>query len=151
MTSTYVIAFMSFGMGELIVIGTVALLVFGGQLPDVMRSMGRAYGKFKAALHEVSAPVRDEIRQVRDMPTPTDEIRRVADEAANMNPASGGDTIDADRPPSDAEYSTPPAGPVESDEGGLSAPWPSSGAPADTEPSAPPTFAGDDDDEPLPP
>ena len=48
----------------------VALLVFGGNLPDVMRQLGRTYGRLRASLHELSAPVREEIRQVRDVPPP---------------------------------------------------------------------------------
>ena len=62
---------MSFGFTEILVIGTVALLVFGGELPDVMRNVGRAYGKFRQGLQDMSKPVREELRRVReDVPTP---------------------------------------------------------------------------------
>ena len=60
------LAFMSFGFTELLVIGTVALLVFGGELPDVMRNLGRAYAKFRQGLHDMTTPVREEFRRVRD-------------------------------------------------------------------------------------
>lgn len=67
---------MSFGFTEILVIGTVALLVFGGDLPDVMRSVGRAYGKFRQGLHDMSKPVREEIRRVReDIPNVADAAR----------------------------------------------------------------------------
>lgn len=67
----WLIAFMSFGFTEILVIGTVALLVFGGELPDVMRNLGRAYGKFRQGLQDMSQPVREEFRRVKDdLPSP---------------------------------------------------------------------------------
>jgi sec-independent protein translocase protein TatA len=62
-------AFMSFGFSEILLVGVVALLVFGGNLPDVMRTLGRSYGKLRRSLHEVSRPVREELRRVRDLPS----------------------------------------------------------------------------------
>ena len=38
------------GIGELIVILVVALLIFGGKLPEVGRSLGRGIVEFKAGL-----------------------------------------------------------------------------------------------------
>ncbi len=62
------LAFLSPGLFEIMVIGVVALLVFGGNLPDVMRNVGRAYAKFRQGLQDISKPVREEIRQVRELP-----------------------------------------------------------------------------------
>ncbi len=70
-------AFMSFGFSEILLIGIVALLVFGGNLPDVMRSLGRSYGKLRASLHEFSRPVREELRDVKRMPQTPKESRPV--------------------------------------------------------------------------
>ena len=64
--------FMSFGFTEMLVVGVVALLVFGGNLPDVMRQLGRSYGKFRQGLHELSRPVREELQKVRDLPPSVD-------------------------------------------------------------------------------
>lgn len=64
------IAFMGFGFQEILLVGFVALLVFGGNLPDVMRQLGRTYGRLRSSLSELSAPVRDEMRQLRDVPAP---------------------------------------------------------------------------------
>jgi sec-independent protein translocase protein TatA len=61
-------AFMSFGFSELLLVGVVALLVFGGNLPDVMRTLGRSYAKFRQSLHELSRPVRDEMREITTLP-----------------------------------------------------------------------------------
>jgi sec-independent protein translocase protein TatA len=60
-------AFLGLGFSELLLVAVVALLVFGGDLPDVMRSLGRSYARLRAALHDVSRPVREEIRGLRDL------------------------------------------------------------------------------------
>lgn len=144
MTFSPIVAFMSFGFGELLIIGTVALLVFGGQLPDVMRSLGRAYARLREGLQEVSKPVRDELKNVSTMPDPRREITSALREA--NKPLSS----------TDDEAQTEPTGPeydLEDREEGEPQPWPGTSGelngPED-EPSPPPTFA-EDDDEPLPP
>lgn len=63
------LAFFGFGFVELMVIAIVALLVFGGELPSAMRTMGRAYAKFRQGLMEVSRPMRDELNRVVQPPT----------------------------------------------------------------------------------
>ena len=64
------LALFDLGFTELLVVGFVALLVFGGELPDVLRNAGRAYAKIRRSLGEVAKPVRDEIRQLhREMDT----------------------------------------------------------------------------------
>lgn len=64
------LALFDLGFTELLVVGFVALLVFGGELPDVLRNAGRAYAKVRRSLGEVAKPVRDELRQLhREMDT----------------------------------------------------------------------------------
>jgi sec-independent protein translocase protein TatA len=48
------------GAPEMIVVGFIALLLFGNRVPEVMRSLGRGIGEFKKGI----ANVEDEIRQV---------------------------------------------------------------------------------------
>ena len=67
-------AFLGLGFQELLLIAFVALLVFGGNLPDVMQQLGRTYGKFRQSLNELSRPVRDEISQVRRLQMPGRDI-----------------------------------------------------------------------------
>lgn len=70
------LAFFSFGFTELLVVGTVALIVYGGDLPDVMRNLGRTYAKFRQGLSDMSKPVRDEFRShARNVPTTADVLR----------------------------------------------------------------------------
>ena len=54
-----------FGIGppELIVVGMIALMLFGNRLPEVMRSLGRGVTEFKKGI----SGVEDEVRRA-DVP-----------------------------------------------------------------------------------
>ena len=58
------------GWTELVVIGVVAVLIFGRRLPDVGRSLGESLVEFKKGLRGV----KDDFKQVKD------EMTDVADE-----------------------------------------------------------------------
>lgn len=47
------------GSGELLVILVVALMLFGGKLPDVARGLGKTLGDFKKGLTESTRPLRE--------------------------------------------------------------------------------------------
>ena len=47
------------GLGEILVIGIVALLVYGRKLPDVARSLGKGMAEFRRGLAGVEQQLRD--------------------------------------------------------------------------------------------
>jgi sec-independent protein translocase protein TatA len=102
------IGFLSMGLGEMLVIGLVALLIFGGRLPVAMRDLGRAYAKFRRSLNEVARPLREEIRRL-DQPTPKTRRPSVAPpkpdvEAAPYQP----EALEAKPAPSEPVRPEPP-------------------------------------------
>ncbi len=54
-----------FGIGttELIVVGLIALLLFGNRLPSVMRSLGTGINEFKRGLNDVGTEVDKEPKE----------------------------------------------------------------------------------------
>ncbi len=46
-----------FGMGvqELMIVGVIAVLLFGKRLPEVARSLGTSYKEFRKGLHEIQS------------------------------------------------------------------------------------------------
>ena len=55
--SDIILGFMTPGPFEMIVIGAVALLIFGNKLPDVGRSLGRGLVEFKKGLKGVQEDI----------------------------------------------------------------------------------------------
>ena len=48
-----------FGIGatELLVVGLVALLLFGNRLPSVMHSLGKGISEFKSGMNEITKDI----------------------------------------------------------------------------------------------
>jgi sec-independent protein translocase protein TatA len=54
----YPFAFLTnFGGPELLVIGFIALLIFGNRLPSVMRSLGKSVTEFKKGVNDINDDV----------------------------------------------------------------------------------------------
>ena len=49
------------GVGELIVIGVVAVLLFGSRLPEVARSLGSSYQQFRKGLSDIQASIKTDV------------------------------------------------------------------------------------------
>jgi sec-independent protein translocase protein TatA len=47
------------GSGELVLILVLALLLFGGRLPDVARNLGRSVAELKRGFSDSTRPLRD--------------------------------------------------------------------------------------------
>lgn len=60
--------FNSIGVPELIVIGLIALLIFGRRLPEVGRSLGKSFVEFKKGLKDTG----DELKQIQNDARATD-------------------------------------------------------------------------------
>ena len=68
------LAFFNLGLPEVIVIGIVAVLVFGRRLPEVGRSLGQGIVEFKKGLRGVEDDVKDSIKEAK---TAGDEAKKV--------------------------------------------------------------------------
>lgn len=57
------VAMFGIGLGELIMIGIVGLLLFGGKLPDVAYDLGRFARKLQRGLQDIRNDIEDQIRK----------------------------------------------------------------------------------------
>jgi sec-independent protein translocase protein TatA len=52
------------GVTEMVLLGVVAILLFGSRLPEVARNIGRSYGELRRGLTELKATINTEIDSV---------------------------------------------------------------------------------------
>ena len=82
--------FGSIGMPELLIILTLALIIFGPRkLPELGRSLGKSLGEFKRASNELRNTLEEEIRVEEERTTDTGRPRSA--EHATPRRASGTD------------------------------------------------------------
>jgi len=55
------LAFWSPGPGEMMVLAAVALLLYGGKLPEVARSWGKSFAEFRRGLSGIQSDINDAI------------------------------------------------------------------------------------------
>jgi TatA/E family protein of Tat protein translocase len=90
----------SIGMPELIIILTIALIIFGPRkLPELGRSLGKSIGEFKRASNELRTTLEEEIRVEEQR----DQQQKQAPQAAAPAPAAP--TATEDRPDDDSTVS----------------------------------------------
>ncbi|MEX0611180.1 MAG: twin-arginine translocase TatA/TatE family subunit [Pirellulales bacterium] len=51
----------SMGMPEMIILGVVAVLLFGSRLPSVARSLGKSIVEFKKGMNDISSEVKSSV------------------------------------------------------------------------------------------
>lgn len=67
------LAIFNLGTQELVIILVIALILFGGRLPDVARSLGRSFTQFKRGLRDVEDDLDDAQREAnRKLEEPPD-------------------------------------------------------------------------------
>jgi sec-independent protein translocase protein TatA len=69
------------GVFELVVVGVIAILLFGSKLPEVARNFGKSYGELRRGLSDLKSNIDNEIneseRRNRFRPTAAIESRPV--------------------------------------------------------------------------
>lgn len=74
---------MDLGFQEIVLIVVIALLVYGGELPGVMRSLGRTVGSIKRALQEGTRDVTEKLDVRMDI-APDEDLPRLVRRAPNL-------------------------------------------------------------------
>lgn len=77
---------MELGSGEVVLLLLVALLIYGGRLPEVARSLGRSLGELKRSFSETRRAVLDDEPQDprAGLDEPPREVRRAPPAAADL-------------------------------------------------------------------
>ena len=78
-----------FGVFETVVIGVIAVVLFGGNLPEVARKLGGSYREFRRGLNEVQQSFREAEREAsRALTMETPATKSVPDEDEPEEPAA---------------------------------------------------------------
>src|SRR5262245_10055341 len=110
------------GFSELVVVAVVALLLFGGRLPEVMRSMGAAYRNLRRSWDDLSRHAFDPVRSVardvyRPSPTPSVGPPATGPDAGAAQPPGASSAVTVAAPlttPAATPAAPPAAAPAES-------------------------------------
>ena len=58
------------GIGEMALIAIVAVVLFGGRLPEVARTFGGYYGQFRKSLADIQDSIKNDIDISKDLNAP---------------------------------------------------------------------------------
>lgn len=101
MQNGLLLGIMGLGMQELVIIGIVAVLLFGKKLPDVAKSLGNSYREFR--------------RGLSDMQSSVESATSMSDSPRSSTPYDDYDDLDE---PTAPKFEPPPSEPQESDTAG---------------------------------
>ena len=82
LSQTLLLGFVGIGPPELIIVGIIAVLLFGKRLPSVARSMGQSFTEFKKGIHGIE----DEVRSAGSKSTDDDEEPAIDERAEATAP-----------------------------------------------------------------
>ena len=85
------------GMQELVIVGIVAVLLFGKRLPEVAKSLGKSYNEFRKGLSDIQSSV-----DLTDYSAPS----------STANSGGGYDDYDDYDEPTAPKFEPPPSEPV---------------------------------------
>lgn len=80
--NTQFLAMWTPGLPELIVIGVIALLIFGKNLPKIARGLGQSLTEFKKGVHEAKETKDDIVNDIDDI---KDDVAKEVKDAAGFN------------------------------------------------------------------
>lgn len=95
-----ILAFLDVGSGELVVIALVALILYGGRLPEVARSFGRTIGSLRRQADDLTREFREEYEEAvrrpyeRPRPRSSDPTRLRSPAPRGALPATSDEVVD---------------------------------------------------------
>lgn len=93
---------------ELMVVGVVAVLLFGSNLPKVARSMGKSMSEFKKGMHDLQ----DELRNADSRPAQVRRYHEIDDReeatAPKFEPPAAEPTLQEPQPKTETPETVPP-------------------------------------------
>jgi sec-independent protein translocase protein TatA len=95
------------GPTEMIIVGIIAVLLFGRKLPEVARSLGTSYREFRKGLNELQSQVNT--REIYNSVTATPSYKSYS-ETTSKSTAEGSD-VDDHGEPTAPKFEPPPAEP----------------------------------------
>jgi Sec-independent protein translocase protein TatA len=106
------------GSGEIVLILIVALLIYGGRLPDVARALGKSFGELKRGLTETRDTVTRDLDpdiKIEDDDSPRDVLRMgpapeelaKEDISSPPSPAAEAPAVETPSPPTAVEPAKP--------------------------------------------
>jgi len=63
------LAFLDIGFGEIVIVGFVGLLLYGGRLPEMMRTFGGMYRKLRRSVEDLARDVSSEMPKIPSIPS----------------------------------------------------------------------------------
>lgn len=102
-------AFMGMGMQELMIIGIVAVLLFGKRLPEVAKSLGSSYSQFRKGLNDLHSTI-DYSGSSYTPPKSKATSRSSHDDYDDYDEPTA---PKFEPPPSEPKVETPPSGEIE--------------------------------------